>query len=68
MKIIRNKWKTNEHFAAFVSKFELANAEYKIDDLADKYFKQADLIHTKYFCKWRDNYLHLVLVGRKCPC
>ena len=67
LKAMKNNWKTNEHFAAFVSEFELADVEYEIDDLADKYFARADAIHTKHFSQWTTNYLHIALAGDNVP-
>ena len=67
LKAIKNNWKTNEHFAAFVSEFELADSEYAIDDIADKYFARADAIHTKHFFQWRNDYLHIALAGDDVP-
>ena len=49
LKVIKNNWEMNEHFAAFVSEFELVDVEYAIDDIVEKYFTQADVIYTTYF-------------------
>ena len=67
LKAMKHNWKINEHFAAFVSEFELADVEYAIEDIADKYFTRADVIHTKHFSQWRDNYLHIALAGDSVP-
>ena len=67
LKAIKSNWKTNEHFAEFVSEFELADVEYAMEDIADKYFTRADAIHTKHFSQWRNDYLHIALAGDNVP-
>ena len=47
----------------FVSEFQLTDAEYPIEKLAHRYFKQNDSIHTKHLSQRGYKYLHLALAG-----
>ena len=67
MKGLKDNWKTNIHFAAFVGEFELADVEYAIDDIAVIHFTRADAVYAKYFSQWRDDYLCIVLKGDNVP-
>ena len=63
LKVIKSNWKTSEYFSAFVSEFEIADVEYAIDDISDKYFTRSDSVRTNHFCQWHNDYVHIAWAG-----